>query len=49
MGADELSLDIREFGSKGHLLLSTFLDRGDELHKQEIHLRGNEGLILAVI
>jgi alpha-glucosidase len=48
MGADDLSFDFREVGPKAHLLLSTFLDRGDELLEQKIYLRGNEGLILVL-
>ena len=47
MAGDDLSFDFSAVGPKARLLLSTFLDREDEFLEQEVHLRGNEGLVLA--
>ena len=48
MADDDRSFDFSDIGPKVRLLLSTFLDREDELLENEVPLRGNEGLILAL-
>jgi alpha-glucosidase len=44
-GGDQL-FTFRELGSDARVLLSTSLDRDDELCRQEVRLRGHEGLIM---
>ena len=48
MAADEVRFDFRELAMKARLLLSTFLDKEGESLEQEVQLRGNEGLVLAL-
>lgn len=48
MAANDVPFDFSEVGTKARLLLSTFLDKEGESLGPEIHLRGNEGLILAL-
>jgi len=44
-GGDQL-FTFRELGSDARVLLSTSLDRDDECCRQEVRLRGHEGLIM---
>lgn len=43
--ADPVSLESKDIGLQGHILLSTFLDRAGEKMSGALDLRGNEGLI----
>jgi alpha-glucosidase len=48
MSGDRQQFEFSEVGPKARVLLSSFLDRQNEYCKQEIHLRGDEGLLLAL-
>jgi len=45
LGAEARSFDLRELEAQTSLLLSTYLDRGEEKLGDELQLRSNEGVI----
>jgi alpha-glucosidase len=48
LGAEPYSLSIDSFGSKGQILLSTYMDRSLELVVGSIGLRPDEGVIVSL-
>jgi alpha-glucosidase len=47
-GGEPYAMSMRQLGLKGRVVLSTYLDRKDELLEGDVNLRADEGLILAL-
>jgi alpha-glucosidase len=47
-GGEPYAVSMRQLGLKGRVVLSTHLDRKDELLEGDVNLRADEGLILAL-
>jgi hypothetical protein len=48
MAGDDLTFDFSELASSATMLVSTFLDSHNKLVEDEIAIRGNEGVVLAL-